>query len=306
MDTFVTIRVYDRHLPKDERLAVMEEAAKRMAEIESLTTTYKESSEVIDINRHAGQGKQLVSRDVIRTTKMAIQIGDLSTGAFDITIGPLMALWGFGRKKQQRVPPQDSIDALLEHVDYHKVRTFDDGIEILDPNAGIDLGGIAKGYAVDEAMHVLEQAGITDAQVDAGGDLRTIASPLTAGKRNVYVRHPRHHEQFFGRFPMDAGAVATSGDYERYFIQDSVKYHHILNPATGYPARGCVSVTIKGPTTAKCDALSTAVFVLGPEEGMNLIEKLDDIEGIIIYEDNGVLKYKISSGLKNSFQLLSK
>jgi len=306
MDTFVTIRVYDRHLPKDKILSVIAEAETRIAEIESLTTTYQKNSEVIELNKHAGQGVQKVSPDIIKITRLAQQVSAWSSGAFDITVGPISMLWGFGRSEHMRVPPADSIQALLPHVDYHKVRVLDQGIEITDPRAGIELSGIAKGYAVDRAIETLRAAGVTDAQVDAGGDLRTLASELTIGKRHVYVRHPRDHEQFFGRFRMDEGAVATSGDYERYFIQDSVRYHHILNPATGYPARKSVSVTVKGPTTALCDALSTAVFVMGPKEGIALLERLDDIEGLIIYQENGELKYNITSGLKDSFELLTK
>ncbi len=175
----------------------------------------------------------------------------------------------------------------------------------MDPETRLDLGGIAKGYAADAAMEVLRRHGFFDAQVDAGGDLRTLATKQTQGKRKVYVRHPILGDAFYGRFPMDEGAVATSGDYERFFEEDGVRYHHLLDPKTGMPAAGCRSVTIVGSDAMTCDALATAVFVLGPEQGLLLIESLPKTEGVILYEEHGILKEKISSGLAPIFEHLA-
>lgn len=303
MDTYVTIRVYDHHRSHDEILSAIDKARQRMAAIESLTTTFSGNSEVIRINRGAERKPLTVSADLAKIVAQAQQVSDVSQGAFDITVQPLMELWGFGRAEHLRVPSRDSIALRLSHVDFHKLHLDSQNIEKDDARTEIDLGGIAKGYAVDVATEVLERAGISDAQVDAGGNLRTLVSPLTAGKRNVYIRHPRQHDAFYGRFPMDAGAVATSGDYERFFFQDSVRYHHILDPKTGYPAHKCVGATIQSPTAMLCDALSTAIFVMGPGKGMELIERLPEVEGLIIFEKDGKLTHVVSSGLKNKFQL---
>jgi thiamine biosynthesis lipoprotein len=168
----------------------------------------------------------------------------------------------------------------------------------------IDLGGIAKGYAVGEAIKALQAHGVTDAQIDAGGDLATIASPLTAGKRHIYIRHPEDRQKYFGRFRMDVGTVATSGDYERYFIYNGQRFHHILDPRNGLPARSCRSVTIRAMDAALADGLSTAVFILGPDQGMALVEQLPDVEAVILYDDGHGLQSKVSSGLQAGFELL--
>ncbi len=303
MDTYVTIRVYDNNRSRGDVLSAIDRAQRRMAEIESLTTTYSANSEIIRINRSAAKQSLTIGVDVANIVKQAQQVSEISQGAFDITVQPLMLLWGFGRAERLRVPSQDSIARLLPHVDYHKIHLDARDIEKDDALTEIDLGGIAKGYAIDVATEVLERAGISDAQVDAGGNLRTLVSALTAGKRHVYVRHPRQHDAFYGRFSMDAGAVATSGDYERFFFQDSVRYHHILDPKTGFPANKCVSATIQAPTATLSDALSTAVFVLGAEKGMELIERLPEVEGLIIFEKDRKLTHAVSTGLKSKFQL---
>lgn len=182
-------------------------------------------------------------------------------------------------------------------IDGHRIQ-FD------SPKVKIDFGAIAKGYAVDAAIEVLVKNGISDAMVNAGGNLRTLGSNLTKGQRRVWIKHPREKNLYFGSFPMDEGAVATSGDYERFFIADSIRYHHILDPKTGYPARGCVSVTIKAPTAMEADALSTAIFVLGPDKGMALINRLPNTEGIIIFERDGKLTWIASAGIKKIFKAI--
>ena len=302
MDTFVTIRVYDKDLPNSKIHKAIERARQEMVKIDSLTSFYKNDSELFQLNEHAGKGCQIVSPLLFEIILKAYNISEMTDGSYDVTIGPLMTAWGFGQKENMVVPEQSIIDSLVQHIDYHAVDFEEQGVDIADSLARIDLGGIAKGFAVDAAIEALYKAGVRDAQVDAGGDLRTIASELTMGQRNIYVRHPKDRNGFYGRFSMDEGAVATSGDYERFFVEDSVKYHHILDPKTGYPARECVSVTIQGPGTALCDALSTAIFILGPDEGLQTLEQIKDVEGIIIYERNGVLLHKLSSGLKGLFK----
>ncbi|MBN1998567.1 FAD:protein FMN transferase [candidate division KSB1 bacterium] len=302
MDTYVVIRIYDSDKSEAQKQKIIERVAREMSKIEQLTTLYGRESDVARINREAGRGIVAVDSITYSILALALDTAAKTGGTFDVTIGPLMLLWGFGSDSSFQVPQKQDIQKCVEHVNYRDIILHPKGVQLTDSLAGIDLGGIAKGYAVDRAITMLKRAGVTDAQVDAGGDLRTIAGPLTAGKRNVWVRHPRKKDGFWGRFPMDAGAVATSGDYERYFEENGVRYHHILDPTTGFPATKCTSVTIKGENTALCDALSTAVFILGPEKGLELVERLENVECIILYQKSDRLQSVMSQGLKDIFE----
>ena len=202
-----------------------------------------------------------------------------------------------------RVPDATEIKNQLEHVDYRLVELENHNIKFNRPKIKIDLGAIAKGFAIDEAIRVLQQYGIKDAIVNAGGDLRAVCSSLTQGKRKIWIKHPRIENKLLGYFQMDNGSVATSGDYERFFIKDSVRYFHILDPKTGYPARGCVSVTIQTDNAMIADALATTVFVLGSDSGMNFVEKLSGVEAIILFEQNKKINWTASSGLKDKFKI---
>ncbi len=304
MDTVVTIKVFTQDSHHRTTAALIDSAVKRMEQIEALADNYQSGSELAMINRSAGQGGAALSVDMAALLERAWFIDSLSAGAFTAAIASLTELWGFGRHTEMSVPDPGDIQAALQHVGRRVFTLAPDRVYIHDPLGGFDLGGIAKGYAVDAAVEFLQRRGMADAQVDAGGDLRALSSSFTAGQRNVYVRHPLKSDGFYGRFPLDNGAVATSGDYERFFMAEGVRYHHILDPHTGYPARQCRSVTIVGATAALCDGLATAVFVLGPEKGMALIESTPAIEGLIIFEENGNLIHKISSGLEPVFEIL--
>jgi FAD:protein FMN transferase len=304
MDSYVLFRIYDSDKSDDYKLQMIEKAAQRMQHIAELSSMYSQTSEVAALNRNAGKGFVKLSPETLDIIRESFTFSDLSGGAFDISIGSLMRLWGFGFREEMVKPADEAIQALLPFTHYSLIHIKQDSVSLADPHVQIDLGGVAGGYAVDAAIEELVKGGITDAQVDDAGDIRTIASSLTAGKRHIWVRHPVHKDGFYGKFPMDQCAVATSGDYERFFVQDSVRYCHILDPKTGYPARGCTSVTIVAPTTIQADALSTTVFVLGPEKGLQLIEKLPSIEGLIIYYENGELKHKMSPGLEKIFEII--
>ncbi len=301
MDTFVQISIYDQDRSQSELEEIVESAFQEISAIEKLTNVYDDSSYLSSINREAGSRAfelQPALRDLLDQSR---RLYDLSNGAFDVTIQSVKQLWSFSQE-DPRIPGDSLLQAQLRWVGMQHLLLQDGRLKFDSPQVKIDLGGIAKGYAVDRAMQVLKDHGITDAMVNAGGDLQTIASELTRGKRRVWIKHPRQPDRLIGYFPMDRGCVATSGDYERFFEYDCVRYHHILDPKTGYPARGCVSVTIKAPTTALADGLATAVFVLGPEDGMALIAKLPDVEGVIIFEQAGKLKWLVSDGLRKHFK----
>lgn len=305
MDTYVTIRIFPPPGARVMAESVIDSAFARMEQIDSLASNYNQEGEIARLHRQWRSGPIPISAELRTMLQAAAEVDSLSGGAFMASIGTLTELWGFGRREQMRVPAENELRAALAHCGRQAMRLTLEGLEIRDPAARIDLGGIAKGYAVDEAVAILQRSGLGDVQVDAGGDLRTLATAQTAGKRKVYVRHPRLADAFYGRFPLDEGAVTTSGDYERFFIAVGIRYHHILDPATGMPATACQSVTITGPDAMRCDALATAVFVLGPESGMRLIESLPGFEALILYDQDGRLVEKISSGLALRFERLT-
>jgi FAD:protein FMN transferase len=153
----------------------------------------------------------------------------------------------------------------------------------------LHLGAIAKGYAVDKAMDVLINLQIRHALINAGGDLKTLGSREDGKPWNIGLQHPRKPEQLIASFALSNKAVATSGDYQRYLMVDSTRYHHILNPASGMPARGMISTTILADNVMDADALATAVFVLGPENGIELVDSLDGIEAMLVSDSGAIL-----------------
>ncbi len=301
MDTFVQISIYDQNRSKDELNQIVDLAFKRIAEIEQITNDYNDSSFISMVNREASHRAIVLDSVMYDLMLESERINKLSGGAFDITIESVKQLWNFS-EDNPRIPGDSLLAQQLRSVGAEYLKLKDRTLQFDASGVKIDLGGIAKGYAIDQAIKVLKQNKITDAMINAGGDLRTICSDLTRGKRRIWIRHPRNVDVLYGYFPMDEGCVATSGDYERYFIFESVRYHHILDPKTGYPARKCVSVTIKAPTATEADGLATAVFVLGPEPGLELIKSLPEVEGIIIFEEGGKLKWKASTELRKKFK----
>lgn len=301
MDTFIQISIYDQNRSQQELNLIVDQAFQRIELIERITNTYDDSSFISRINHEAANRAIALDSVMSDLIQESDRINKLSDGAFDITTGGIKQLWDFA-EDHPRIPGDSLLRQQLRWVSADHLKLEDNKIQFDSPAVNIDLGGIAKGYAVDQAIEVLKKHGITDAMVNAGGNLRAICSDLTRGERRVWIKHPRRSDSLFGYFRMDDGCVATSGDYERYFIFDSVRYHHIFDPKTGYPARGCVSVTIQAATAMAADGLSTAVFVLGLEKGIDLIERLPDVEGVIIFEQDGKLKWKASTGLRKKFK----
>ncbi len=301
MDTFVQISIYDQNRSPEELNQIVELAFERIKQIEHITSNYDDSSFISMINREASN--RAISLDSVMYDLIleSDRINKLSGGAFDITIETVKRLWNFS-EDNPRIPGDALLRAQLQWVGASHIEFKDNKLRFDSPEVKIDLGAIAKGYAIDEAIRILQENSISDAMVNGGGDLRTICTDLTRGKRKVWIKHPRNTEVLYGYFRMDEGSVATSGDYERYFDYESVRYHHILDPKIGYPARGCISVTIQAQNATQADGLATAVFVLGPESGLELIERLPGVEGIILFEEGGKLKSEASTGLKNKFK----
>jgi len=305
MDTYVTIKIFHNGKEKARWERALDRAIERMRSVDSLCNRYDPDSELSRINRRAGAGWTAVSTDMAELLHRSMEISEITQGCFDPTIGVLMDRYGFGRKDSLDLPSAADLRQLLQRVDYRLLQVRGDSVRLLQPGMLIDLGGIAKGFAMDKAMACLTEFGVTDCQIDVGGEVSTLATGLTAGRRKIYIRDPRQRDQFYGRFPMDQGCVATSGDYERFLLYRGERWHHLLDPATGLPARGCRSATIKTTDNTLCDGLSTAVFVMGPEKGLALVESLPEVEAVILYDGAEGLRCAISSGLQRTFELLN-
>lgn len=252
-------------------------------QVDHQMSRYRDDSELSRVNREAAAGPVPVSSSLFRVLSKAREVSELSHGAFDITFGSVGYLYDF---RKHRKPTDDELQQGLAGVDYRSVELDAEtqAVRFRHPGTVTDLGGIAKGYAVDLGIERLRQAGIRYARLSAGGDMR-----LLGNKRGrpwvVGVRDPRAENREAVRLPLEEVAVSTSGDYERFFIDESgERIHHILSPRTGKPVHGVQSVTILGPDTLSTDGLSTAVFVLGVEQGLAMIEGLDGFDAIIIDE----------------------
>lgn len=296
MDTVVTIRIYQGELSGTAETAV-EMAFAEIERLEGLLSGWMPDSDVNRINDAAGRGSVSVSPETWQAITAAQEISRLTDGAYDISIGAVMRLWDF-QAPESLVPEEAAIQKNLRLVGLDQV--FLDSakatVGLRGRGAAIDLGGSAKGFAVDRAIEVLQECGVKTALVDAGGDIRLLGRKSRGERWKIGIRHPRNPEQTIEVLQVDSGAVATSGDYERCFFQDGVRYHHILDPKTGMPARGIASVTILAKTALEADILSTAVFVLGPQRGMTLIERLGEVEGIIYVTGPEGLQRLASSG----------
>ncbi len=271
--------------------------------LDALMSVWRENSDVLRINAAAGKAPVKVSPETVEALTIARQVSEWTHGKFDVTFGALSEVWKFDQDQDDTVPTQAQIAARLPLIDYRRL--------VVDENAGtafleragmrVHLGGIGKGYAVDRAVAMMKAAGLKDFSIQAGGDL------YVAGRRGdrpwrLGIADPRAPDgQIFARVELSDSTFSTSGDYERFFVKDGVRYHHILDPATGQPARLSRSVTIASTRAVIADGLSTGVFLLGPDEGMALIEKLPDVEGVIVGADNQV---RISSGLQGKVEIV--
>jgi thiamine biosynthesis lipoprotein len=261
-------------------------------------------SPIGELNR---RGSAVLPPEVFSVVSEAVVIATLSDGAFDPTILPLTALWSFDTGG--RLPEPTEIREALSRVDYRRIDLEPQGKVSLPLGFGLDLGGIAKGAVVDLLAAVLDEKVGPDYLIDAGGDI--LVSGLKEGTRPwvIAIQHPRDSQRFVGKLSLGVKgeklAVVTSGDYERYFEQDGRRYHHILDPRTGYPAEGPASVTVIAPTCTMADGLATAVFVLGAQRGLALLESLPGAEGLILSEAPGGLGAVATSGFPLSVDQLS-
>lgn len=293
LGTVNTITIYD---PFDDD--VLKRAADRVLELDDCLSVFQPDSEISRINAAAGKGYVSVSPDTMQLLKTAQRFSELSMGAFDITARPLIALWRMGAQ-QGTVPKQEEIEQARLLVDYRDLilNEADCTVMLRRQGQSIDLGGIAKGYAADEVRRILIEGGITNALLNLGGTVVVMGETRTIG-----VQHPRQTTgEPMGRLPIQNKAVVTSGDYERYFEHNRMRYHHIIDTRTGFPtASGLCGVTVVGECAMELDALSTAMFVLGMEKGAQLAEQLG-VEAIFVTDQLDVL---CTPGLQGNFSLI--
>ena len=268
---------------------------KALAEIrrlEALMTTWRDDSEISRVNAAAGKAAVTVSPETLAVIEKSLWISGRSEGLFDITFEAMHGLWKFDQDLEEKIPSRAAVDKARKLIDYRKIKVDHDARTVMLERAGMrmSLGGIAKGYAVDAAARVLREEGLTAFFVQAGGDL------FVAGRKpgdvpfRVGVRDPRGHDEndYFAMLEVEDHAFSTAGDYERGFIKGGRRYHHIIDPRTGFPATASRSVTIWAKDAFTADAIDDAVFILGPEKGLALVESLDDTGAVIVDEHNKV------------------
>jgi len=268
-----------------------------MHRIDELMSPFKKDSELSKINQLAATQKVNISDELFYLIKKSIEISKLTNGAFDVTFASVGNLYDYRNNKK---PAQAQILSKLDKINYkHLILTESDkSIKFARNGVVIDLGGIAKGHAVDTSVEILKKQGVKHGLVSAGGDTRIIGDhrgrPWITG-----IRNPRVSGKSAIVIPLSNIAISTSGDYERFFIEDGVRYHHIISPKTGLSITSVQSVSVIGPDSTTSDALSTSLFVLGTEKALNLINKIPDFDAIII---DSAGKLHFSDGLQNPKQ----
>jgi thiamine biosynthesis lipoprotein len=309
------------------------QAFQEIKRIETLMSPWLDSSDVTRINRSAGKERVnpvrnssgalnpagiilksnpaaeqrgiisngvKVSPETFEVIQKAQEISELSEGGFDITVGPLTELWRKAREK--KIPPSiEDVKGKLDLVNFKNIGINPEGkVFLKKKDMAIDLGGIAKGYAVDRAFELLKSLGYRNLIVNAGGDLR-VGGLKNNQPWSIGIQNPRESQKILARISVSDMAVATSGDYEKFFNYEGKRYHHIFNPKDGFPTEGCQSVTIVTKDCITADGLATAVFVLGSEKGYSLCQKFDGVKCLIVDKEGKIifspsLKDRISFG----------
>ncbi|MGA6828208.1 FAD:protein FMN transferase [Nitrospira sp. NS4] len=264
--------------------------------LEQLLSTWIPGSELSGVNQAAGKHAVGVSGETLELVQRSLDMARLTEGGFNIAVGPAVEAWSV--TERQHIPTQTELQQLRSVVDWKSIQIDPEARTIFLPRQGmrIDVGGIGKGYAADRAVDVLRKAGATGGVVALSGDIKTFGDLPGMKGFPVGIRHPRQDGVVVATIDLQDEAISTAGDYERYFEQDGIRYHHILDPVSLEPARLCQSVTVIAREGTVADGLDTGIFVLGPERGMELVERLPDVEAVIIDVQGRMM---VSSGLRD-------
>lgn len=310
MGTVVQLSAYG---PNAEE--VLDLAVNELERLSTVVDRFTPGSDIARLNAAAGEWVT-VDAEVLALIKNALAWAEETDGAFDPTIAPLIDLWGFVEDKEgvggegssptvmkgQRPPEHDAIVRTLQLVDYTQVAVDEKDFRVRLGSAGarLDLGGIAKGYAADRVAAIFREHGIESGIIDLGGDMYILGNKPDGTPWRIGVTHPRVRQQLAAVLPVTDAAVVTSGDYERYFEYEGVRYTHLIDPHTGYPQRELASVTVIAPSGAAADALATAVSVMGVERGRALLERLPGVDGLLIDTEGNVY---VTSGIEGKVEL---
>jgi thiamine biosynthesis lipoprotein len=281
MDTIVTISVVSNS--KDNAEKAIDNAFSEIEGLEKLSNFFSPDSEVSIINRNAGISPVKVSPELLEIIEKTLYVSEKTEGIFDITIGAVIKLYDFHKKIK---PEDDEIKKSLPLVNYKNLIIDKNKSTVFLRKTGmlIDLGGIVKGYAADKAVEILKRQGINSALVSVAGDIKAFGVKPDGRPWNIGIRNPRaegEEDDIMATIKLSNMAISTSGDYERYFILDGKRYHHLLDPKTGYPAEGFQSVSVITDSGVFADAFSTAIFILGPERGTKILKEMS-LDGITI------------------------
>ena len=293
MDTVMELTVY----AGDD--AILDEAAQRIADLENKLSVTLESSEIHTLN---STGTAHLSDDTAGLLNEALTLCESTEGALDITVYPVVRAWGF-TTGEYRIPAADELDALLETVDYSAITLNGSSVSVPD-GVQVDLGSAAKGYTGDVLCELLRENGVTSALLNLGGNVQAVGSKPDGTPWKIAVQHPTDSGSYLGALTLTDKAAITSGGYERYFTgEDGERYWHIIDPATGRPAdNGILSVTIVGESGLLCDAMSTALFVMGLDRAAEYWRTHEGFDAIIAMDDGSVY---ITEGLTDSFTLMA-
>jgi thiamine biosynthesis lipoprotein len=303
MNTYVIVSVYDRDLPEGAADRAADSAFAEIRRVEAMASDYIDTSEVGRLNAAAGVDSVQMSGEMLRLLRTARDYSIMTGGLFDPTVGPVVREWDF-LADTPHVPTSETLRRLLRLVDYRKLVIGRKAAFLPERGMRIDLGAIAKGYAVDRAVELMRGRGLRRFIIDIGGNLGLVWDNTSMADTNaamIEVRHPRREGAFLGSFRAGTAGIATSGDYQRNFFVDGVRYHHILNPRTGLPARDLAAVTVIAPDAITADAYSTIIFLLGREKGLALLDSLANLEGLVSWEEGDSLLTQPSSRLEGRF-----
>ena len=298
MGTLVSITAVGR--TQAEATAAITAGFQEVKRLEQLLSTWIPESELSQVNAAAGRSPVRVSLETMVLVRKSLQVAEMTEGAFNIAIGPAVDAWNISA--EPRLPTAEELAALKPLIDLQHVHTdvWERTIYLERLGMRVDVGGIGKGYAADQAVLMMKKAGAMAGVVALSGDIKAFGRLPDGGAFRVGIQHPRKEGEIIAEIDLQDEAISTAGDYERFFEKDGIRYHHILDPHTLQPARGCQSVSVIAKEGIWADGLDTGIFVLGAERGMELVEQLEDVEAIIVDRDGRVL---ISSGLRNRVRL---
>ncbi|MBN2200978.1 FAD:protein FMN transferase [bacterium] len=325
VDTHVKISVFDADSGETGARAAVQKCIREMRAAEGRTTAHVDTSDIARVNAAAGRRPVAVGPETRGLIEKAVEASRLTRGGYDAVLGGLKILWGFGTDRTA-VPDKAELNRRLRVSGMRQLELGDGTVFLKNSGASMDLGGLGEGYLIDLAVRSLRGSGVRSGIVEATGDLAAFGRHPERPYWRIGVKNPRDPEgrlmgvirlggeavsegrfvttlqRLFGVIRLKDEAVATSGDYERVFIENGKRYCHIIDPRTGFPAAsGCISVTVVAPAALDADALATGLFTLHPDTALAVIESLPHVEGIVMTEADGVVRQKVSSGLKNRY-----